>query len=1038
MASANAPANDPSGHPVTAAAGRPQVRLLGPVDVVVGTVSEAVVGRQGAVLAMLALDAGRSVSTDRLIDEVWGEEAPRTVRASLQVHISQLRKRLNVLGVDGAVVTRSTGYALSTDVVDIDVVQFIELSAAARRALDAGSLDEAVSLSTRSLALWRGDPLDGIQSTPFAAGASVRLTERRLDVVEVWADALTAVGSLDEVARTLEHEVSRHPYRESLWQRLVLALYRAGRRVDAIDRLGSLRRLLSSDLGVRPGTPINELEAMVLDGEPEVAGERHQSRPRLSGPGRQLPAIKDLLGREALTGEVAERSRSTRVATLVGPGGVGKTSVAVNVAASRAHEMSDGVWFIDLGRVSGEHLVISAVAAALGTFSGEEGLTVDALVDVLLDAHALLVLDNCEHVIDEAARVIDELVTRCRRLSVLATSRERLDVPGESVVVVEPLDEQAALALMLQRAGEPAASRDSEWISELRNVCDSVDRLPLGIELVAARLSSLSPGVILEQIRRGNGLDLRSRGAVQRHQSMRETIAWSYDLLSPAAQTLLRRLAVFEGGATLDLIVDVCGDPDGALDGKPVAALVDSLVGASLLSFDHTLAPGRYRLLETVKSFGQRQLGESEAVAVRTKHADAMIDWGHRVRLIAESPAPAAAYRSLISESSNLRAAYRWSVGRGDDVRSARLIGAPGAILLRASGVIHELDDWIRETLTSTSLAPADRLAVLLVAAHHSGEPSSTVQGWTREAYQLATELGDDASSAFAQYLLSHSTIDIATDTSEAAMRSIIARLEDTGCFTAAGYALCTLANLLLRQHRYDDVAELLERRIERSDRYGGSECFLLYQLARMLIATGHLDAAATRCEQAMQRAITCENTLAISYATFGKALFADATGDVDAALDLYDRAVLLDVQLGDKREILNSRMQLVVLAAQTGDVQKAQSQLRAIELIADAHPGPREIALRSHAAGIVAAAMGDRQRACQHLIEAMQVLAPTAMGEAFVEALRTMTTVVGDEIANELSDIITDIVERRRLPVDVLETVLGIRATKLEHSAVD
>ena len=861
------------------------VSLLGPVTLHLRGTPIAVTGKRGAVLAMLALDAGRVLSVDRLIDGVWGDDSPPTVRASLQVQVSQLRRLLAAYAPGEVIVTRPPGYVLEIEPAAVDAIRLAQLVAEARRRLGSGDIAGAADTARDAVALWGGEPFGGLGDAPFCGPVATRLGEQRLDALEVWADAEIACGFPERVIVPLEELVAHSPYRETLWQRLILALYRCGRQVDALQRLAVLRAVLRDDLGVRPSAVIVELETAILEHDNSLDVPAPLELPaRLSGPGLRLPATKHLVGRDTLIAEIKQRCADTKLVTLTGPGGVGKTSVAVNIAASCVDENADGVWFVDLSRVSDDSLVATALGAAVGLHPGEAGLPIGAVVELLLDADALLVLDNCEHVIEAAASAVAAIISSCHRIRILATSRERLGVADEAVVVVSPLETVDAVELLGLRARRVGVVVERDDASDVAAICRAVDHLPLGIELVAARLQTISVADIAARLDADSLLRIGGRGGTERQRSLQHTIQWSYDLLSVAGKVLLRRLSVFEGGAGLDSVIAVCADPNGTIDGDPVTDVLDAVVRASLVAVDRSARRPRYRLLDTVKAFVRDQLEDAELAEVQRRHAVEMIDLGTRLRVAAGSQDPLPAFNAIQLEAANFRAAFRYSTSSDDCETAARIVGGPGPLLWRESGAIHELDEWVEQLLTGDELAGPERLSVLMVGAFRPGVPIDCARQWADEAVQLAVALDDDRSAAFASFLQADVMLDEMSPRLEALFQSAIERLEASGQGPHAGQAINSYANALLRQLRLDDADALLRPRLGSSDVYGVSEAYLLYQHARLLLMTGDIDGASAGMDDAMRQAARCGVPMTLSYCWFGKALLAEARNDPVAA----------------------------------------------------------------------------------------------------------------------------------------------------------
>lgn len=1006
------------------------VSLLGPFEIQVGTERVPVAGtKQAAILAMLALDARRVVSLDRLIDGIWGEHAPRTVRASVQVHVSQLRRAIAARTSIDVIVTRHSGYMLNVKVGNVDALRFQQLSVEARRLLVDGDAVTAAHLANEALRLWKGDPLNGLSDVAFAGPAIIRLEDQRLDLVEVWADAEMGCGRVDTVTDELEAWVARAPYRESMWQRLILALYKRGRQADALERLATLRRLLRDELGVRPCAVIVELESAILDHDASLDSPALPTRDtgRLSGPGRRLSPTKELIGREPLVDEVMQVCSMARIVTLVGPGGVGKTSVSVNVAAGSVSRHRDGVWFVDLSRVRYGSLVATAIAAAVGLHPGEAGVSIAGLTELLFDMDMLLVIDNCEHVVDHAAEVIDAIISACAGVRVLATSRARLNLPDEMIVRVPALDLDSAISLLRQRAQRvdaPPMSAEDERLTA--TLCLAVDRLPLGVELVAGRLRSMSVVDIVNQLDVAALLRVDGRAGDERHRSLHATIRWSYDLLSLPAKALLRRLAIFEGGAHFDAILAVCSDAGGGIEEQVVAELLDSLVDASLVSIDRVGARLRYRLLETVRAFVLDQLAEPERSDCHNRHVREMIAWGHRTRQVGEGPDPAQAFASLQAEASNLRSAVEWCMSIGDLHSIVELVGAPGPIVSRYSGAIAELESWVDVALACADADPAHRLAALLVGAFGASQEDQIMRRRAAEALELATSTGDRRSTAFAEFLVGDVHLDETSPSIEQHFATAIELAEQEGCLTYAGAALNSYVNVLVRQGRLNEAGALLEPRLMSVFEYGAFEPLLLYQYARLRLANDDIDSARTAVDDIMRAALRTAVPTALSFAWFGKAMLAEAQEDFASARDCFEQSLVIDTQIGDRREYLSDRFNLVRLCVHLGDLNDARKHAAVIASIARFNSGPREVGVREQVYGIIALASGDVSAGRQHLLQALNAFAPTQMTNYFVEALRTLGSTFQLDAAHLLATVADDVHEGR---ISLFEAVALVRS---------
>ncbi|MEU8888860.1 BTAD domain-containing putative transcriptional regulator [Streptomyces sp. NPDC048442] len=571
--------------------------------------------RPRSLLALLLLDAGRTVGTERLIEGLYGDEPPARAANALQSQVSRLRRRLTALGegpgggIGAGIESLPAGYRLDVAPDSVDVHLFEATARAGREALGAGEHGRAAELLREALGLWRGPALADLASVPFARAQADRLEAIRLGVREDLAEAELGRGTGPGAGLVpeLRELVAVHPLRERLYGLLMRALRAAGRPAEALAVYEDARRALADALGADPSPELAALHLELL-------------RPERAAVPRPVPAtITSFVGRTRELAHLGELLAAARLVTLTGPGGAGKTRLAVEAAGRWPGE----VCYAELAPVPDAARLPYAVLGALGVRSSgfrERAGTADA-TDRLLSALAafegrrlLLLLDNCEHLVDEVARLSALLLGVCPGLRILATSREGLGITGETLVAVEPLGAQAAVQLFLERAAavRPGFAFRPGGGSHARveHICAALDGLPLALELAAARLRTLSVGAIADRLddRLGRGGDdrfrLLSRGdrtKEARHRTLGAVVEWSWELLDEAERELARRLTVFAGGATPDAVERVCGVDDA--DG-----LLASLVEKSFV----TAVDGRYRMLETIRAFCAEQLGDRE------------------------------------------------------------------------------------------------------------------------------------------------------------------------------------------------------------------------------------------------------------------------------------------------------------------------------------------------------------------------------------------------------------------------------------------
>ncbi|MFE1328620.1 BTAD domain-containing putative transcriptional regulator [Streptomyces sp. NPDC058741] len=643
--------------------------------------------RLRALLTVLALRAGRAVPAGLLVEEVWGGQPPADAPGALQALVGRLRR---ALGTE-AVTSVEGGYRLAAAPDDVDLHRFERLTGEGLRALADGDPAKAAVVLDDALALWHGPALADL---PDRTEEAARCDARRLDALRARHTAALGLGRAEHSLPELTALCDSHPLDEPLQALRLRALREAGRTAEALAAYDEVRRLLADRLGADPGGELRSLHGELLKasdaGAPRPPGSRADPAPRTaSAPGNLRARLTSFIGREAdietLRGDLA----AARLITLLGPGGAGKTRLSQEAAETLRPTLPGGVWLAELAPVDDPGAVPEAVLTAVGARetvlygAGAEGIRaavadrldnpVERLAEHCSRPGMLLILDNCEHVAEAAARLAEELLTRCPGLTVLATSREPLGVPGELLRTVEPLPEPVALRLLADRGAvaRPGfrVEDDPEACAE---ICRRLDGLPLAIELAAARLRMLTPRQIADRLDdRFRLLTSGSRTVLPRQQTLRAVVDWSWDLLDEDERDVLRRLSVFAGGCDLAAAEAVCG---------PVALeALGSLVDRSLVV---AAPPGeaagegmRYRLLETVAEYAAERLDEAgQRAGAERAHLTYYRELARSSDPLLRGPGQLDAIRRLEREYENLRTALRHAVALRDEQEALCLV----------------------------------------------------------------------------------------------------------------------------------------------------------------------------------------------------------------------------------------------------------------------------------------------------------------------------------------------------------------------------
>jgi len=678
-----------------------RVSVLGPLEVATdhGVVEIGGV-RLRALLVRLAVDVGRPVAADSLVDALWPEQAPANPLASLQSLVWRLRQALP----DGRVVRSGNGwYQLDLPPDAVDASRFERLVGEGRLALRAGDAAGARRRLREALVLWRGEPLADVAQAQYAVVVGVRLRELWLTALEDRLEADLVVEPAFSVVAELTELTARYSLRERLCVLLMRALDADGRPAEALAAYEGIRRRLAEELGSDPGPELRRTHVAVLRGD-----RQQQGRPR----GNLRAPMTSFVGRADELVRIRARLREGRLVTLVGPGGVGKTRLATRFAAETADRVDGGAWLVELESVAAADGVAQAVLAALGPravgvpdASSRARDPLRHLVEALARTETLIVLDNCEHVAEAAARLVDDLLARCPRLRVLATSREPLGVAGERLCPVpplplpepgQPLDESPAVRLFADRAvaGCPDFMLTEDTAVEVAEVCRRLDGLPLAIELAAARLRAMTLGQLAVRLDdRFRVLVNGARSAQERHRTLRAVVAWSWDLLAAGERRQAARLAVFPASFTAE-----------AADRVGVAwETLDTLVDKSLLH----MVGERYRMLATIREYGLQRLAEDGLTdAVRAAHTAFFLDLAERAAPHLHGAAQLPWLGVLAADRDNLLAALRFAADAGD-AAAARRLGAALALFWTIEGGHAQAADRLHTALTVTGQVPS-------------------------------------------------------------------------------------------------------------------------------------------------------------------------------------------------------------------------------------------------------------------------------------------------------------------------------------------
>jgi predicted ATPase/DNA-binding SARP family transcriptional activator len=917
--------------------------LLGPMEVLVDGVPAKLPGMaERALLAQLLLAPGRTIPATLLVDRLWSDATlPVDPMNALQIRVSKLRRALRTMGLEELVTRDGVGYRADVTPSQVDALDFADKVRSARAdatdAAAAGGYEQRhLQAYDDALTLWRGAPLSDFVTEQWASAETARLVELRLAALTERAQVALALGRHLEVVGDLEPMVTEDPTLEALASLLMLALYRDGRQADALDVYTRTRIALDETLGLEPSVSLRSLHERVLrqdeslGGGSDVAAANPGASVRSrSGEGSttptNLPAVlRPLIGRDEQLDSLSTMLGDARLLTLIGPGGAGKTSLALATAVRAVGSFPDGAFGVRLASVGHGDQVPLAVADALGVpldGSSAERDVRQRLTSFLSGRRLLLLVDNCEHVVDAAASLIDDILRRCPGVTVLATSREALAVSDEVQVTVAPLPtppedtapgrvlEYPAAQLFAERARavRPGLVFDRDDLAAIGHISRSLDGIPLALELAAARVAAMSPGEIADRLaQRFAFLTSGIRTAEARQQTLRATVEWSYALLSDVERRAFNRLSVFRGGWSLTAAEAVLADE--VLSPGVVLDTIGRLVERSMVWVDRGRTT-RYRMLETLREYAAEQLrtsGEAEVFAGR--HADYFRDVAERAEVELRGHGQRETLRLLRDEQPNLRVAIAWLSRPGGDLDSA-LVTAGSLGMFWHLGRHLEGREVLGRLMARTDGSPKARAralqAVSLVERPRGClvHPHPRCAETAEESLAIFTSLDDPWRAALSKVLVAvEGVTGSLRERSDAFLDEADEEFSREG--DAWGRAVIGFVRLETAMKAGDaDAAQRLGpataaafRRLE--DLWGLSAT--LYHFGWGLRQFGRLEEGARALEEAIDVATSAGLWNTVQWAYADLAIDKVYVGDPGTARDLFDRAANASRNVGD------------------------------------------------------------------------------------------------------------------------------------------
>ncbi|WP_168207473.1 BTAD domain-containing putative transcriptional regulator [Microlunatus elymi] len=918
-----------------------QIALLGSLEITVAGRPIAVTGsRLRSLLVRLAVDAPKPVPSAELVDAVWGEEPPADAANALQSLVSRLRRALG----DGDLVrAEPIGYRLQVERDAVDLRRFEQLADQARRLHREGRLDEALAACTDALVLWRGDPLADAGNAEYAVPVATAYRNQQLDLFGTRIDILLGLGRATELITELEQLVRAHPLREGFAAQQLRALAAAGRTSEALAAYERCRNYLAEQFGSDPGPELQELHLALLRGELQPATTPAGAA---AGPRTNLrPGLTSFVGREAEMALLAQSLASSRLVTVVGPGGAGKTRTATEAATRWLARTGHPAWLVELAPVGAGENIPGAVLGALGLMDprllerNERAVSVDEterLLDQLRQQPCLLVLDNCEHLIDGAAKFAEDVLAQVPNLRVLATSREPLAITGEVLCGLPPLNlppldcpldraaDFAAVRLWLDRATaiDPGFRLGEQTLSPVLEIVRRLDGLPLAIELAAARLRALPVADIARLLSdRFRLLTGGSRTSLPRHRTLRAVVEWSWDLLTEAERLLAMRLAVFPAGVGIDTATAICADDQ--LPASSISELLITLSDKSLLQRSAT-SPVRYRMLETIREYGIERLTETGGLlATRDRLADYFLELVQQLEPALRDRRQLEARRTLDLERDNIFAAVRYLLDN-QRARDGLLMILAMLWLFQVRDHENELGYWLEQSIAAMEREPGDdqpdslldygRLAAAL--ANATGSPDVKWTQLRSKVADIMPRLESSPEPPFASLNALRLMLPVYLNLAEGSEQ-----LED-GTDGGHPWPAPPLVSGEL-------VTGLVRDAEQSGDPWVRGLVFMI--VASIAENAGDLPAMDRYSARAAEEFEVCGDRWGLSSTMNFRAQVLTLRGDIPEAIELLEKALVLSPLMGADGDTLIIHLRLAALAMQTSDLASARRHLDAL-----------------------------------------------------------------------------------------------------------